>query len=398
MPRLPKSQWQKPIVYIPAVFPFDPKRYPETPGCYIMLNQNGDILYIGKAINLRARLSSYFHGKPDRHKTARLIPLIADIELILVRTESESLTLERELIKHYQPPFNRALKKGPSVLSYIGVTEGPVRLLVAHDATRFLDRSAQRFHEDPPLSEKIGPFDTRHIRNSVLEHAIDSFNLPDCSPMPNRCCFRYLRGTCGGICEGLISIEGYEANLQEALRLLHAPFETIVQHMQRRMMQLADQLRFERAQRLKVQLDAIGKMQEKQSVNQPSDRRELFVWFGDTYALVAYLEDGTLRRRLDWVNWAEKFGLLGMQGNSAKLALLQQLRMDFRPMEIITNFELPSAAEAVVVGANEAEAAAGNSKERLNVKLSQPKRGRKKELLALCELNYEYRLEMTKRT
>ena len=90
-------------------FEFDPQRYPTQPGCYLLKDRGGRVIYVGKAINLRRRLSSYFGSRRKRRRMQRLIARIADIEIILVNNETESLILENNLIKQHKPRYNRML-------------------------------------------------------------------------------------------------------------------------------------------------------------------------------------------------------------------------------------------------------------------------------------------------
>lgn len=359
-------------------FTFRANHYPELPGCYLMLGDAGQVLYVGKAVNLRSRLSSYFRGKHDRIKTARLVQQIREIEIMIVSNENESLTLERELIKHYVPPFNRAMRRGPSVLPYIAVSSEDLPRLTAIDIARFehsnFEGASNGTKGDTAL---IGPFPNVPYRNIVLEHVIGSFGLPTCSPMEDRICLRFYQKLCSGICENRITQAQYSDAVRAASELLVQP-EAILEHMRAKMEAYAEQLHFEHALQVKKQLEALARMNEKQSVNRPSRKRETIVWIGGAHGLIAQLEEGTLRSRFVFVSLPGDLSLV-----TAIVQLLEHVWMDTRPYEIITN---AGSLDPLVLN----EARVSNP----NMRLISPKKGRKRDLLDICRVNFEYRVKV----
>ncbi|MFK7696053.1 GIY-YIG nuclease family protein [Paenibacillus sp. HJGM_3] len=344
-----------------------------------MLDEHGDVLYVGKAINLRARLASYFRPHPDRSKTARLVKYIHDIDLMIVTNENESLTLERELIKHYRPAYNRAMRRGPSVLPYIAVTRDAVPRLVAADHARFEAAAGQAQTAAAGRSETlIGPFPNIPYRNIVLEHVIAAYKLPTCAPLEDRLCLRYYHGWCSGLCEQRVTADEHALALEAAKALL-ADRDALLAHMREQMTAYAEELRFEQALAVKKQIEALVRMNERQAVNRPNGKREALAWFGRTGVLLAQLEDGTLRQRFAVAPLQE-----GAGRDEAAAALLARLWAEWRPAEIITNAAsaLPLAAEQV-------------SRQHKALRLWEPKRGRKRDLLNIARLNLEYRESLT---
>src|SRR5579884_849728 len=103
-------------------FDFDPQRYPTQPGCYLMKDAAGKVIYVGKAKNLQRRLTSYFQIRLRRRRLRRLIAEISDVEVIIVNSEVEALVLENNLIKHHKPRYNRMLTDDESGYYYLALT------------------------------------------------------------------------------------------------------------------------------------------------------------------------------------------------------------------------------------------------------------------------------------
>jgi excinuclease ABC subunit C len=352
---------------------FEPDRYPEEPGCYLMFDRSGRLLYVGKAVNLRRRLCSYFQSRPDRPKVARLVQEIADIEIMIVGNENESLTLETNLIQYYLPPYNRAKKRESSVYPYIAVTQEPLPRLSAADR----DRQA------PPASGRnggerlIGPFPNPVFRNYALEFAIDSYRLRTCEPIPDRLCMRYYLGKCGGVCELKESEEQYDERLCDALRMLADPGE-VPREMEKAMEALATRLQFEKAKDMHVRLNALRSMLDVQAVNVPRDYHQIAVFFGTTHLLAARIEYGMLRSRFIWLEYDK-----GDDGSKEKwVQRLTSLLPEEGKVEIITNDA--DRAEPILQAARA---------RRIKAKPVLPAKGAKRRLLHICERNFIYRSE-----
>lgn len=347
-------------------FRFESDRYPEEPGCYLMFDQGGQLLYVGKAKNLRRRLSSYFHSRPDRIKVAHLVQEIADIEIMIVRNENESLALETNLIQYYLPPYNRAKKRYLSVHPYIAVTAERLPRLLAIDQERQAPVKS-RLDDEVQL---IGPFPNPIFRQYALEFAIDRYRLRTCQPLEKRLCMRYYFGKCGGICEGKETEEQYDNRFEDALRLLSEP-KSIALEMAEMVELLCERLQFEKAKELHTRLNAIRSMLDKQAVNVPQNHQQIAVFFGTNHLLAARIEYGMLRSRFEMLatncrEWVEKLGFI--LPNSGRL-------------EIITNDT--EQASPILQNARS---------RRLSVKVTVPLKGTKLHMLNICERNFVYRM------
>lgn len=339
-----------------------------------MFGRNGRLLYVGKAINLRRRLCSYFQSKPDRIKTAQLVQEIADIEIMIVRNENESLMLETNLIQYYLPPYNRAKKRERSVFAYIAATEELFPRLLAADRERQAPLSAI----DGSGGERlIGPFPNPVFRNYALEFAIERFRLRTCSPLESRLCMRYYLGKCGGICEGMQSDEQYVRSFNDALSMLDDPTRVPFE-MDQEVERLAERLQFEKAKEVHVRAKALRSMLVKQTVNIPRDHFQLIVYFGVDHLLAARIEYGMLRTRFVW----EKLHGSEQEGSNASdwAVMLAEMLPSAGKVEIVTN----DRAHAETL-AREARL------RRLTATVTVPVRGDKKQLLNICERNFQYR-------
>ncbi|MDF2715602.1 MAG: excinuclease subunit [Paenibacillus sp.] len=352
-------------------FRFEPDRYPEEPGCYLMFDQSGQLLYVGKAVNLRRRLCSYFQFKPDRPKVAQLVQEIADIEIMIVRNENESLTLETNLIQYYKPPYNRAKKRESSVYPYIAVTQERVPRLLSADR----ERQAPRASGESGGERLIGPFPNPVFRNYALEFVIDNYRLRTCEPLPSRLCMRYYLGKCGGICELKETEEQYDERMYSVLQLLSDP-GGMPGEMEKAMEALSERLQFEKAKDMYVRLNALRSMLDDQAVNVPRDHHQLAVFFGSGHLLAARIEYGMLRTRFICIAAAPEW-----------VQRLIFLLPDKGPIEIVTNDM--NLAEPLVQMAQS---------RRLKVKAAVPAKGKKLHMLNICERNLIYRLDDSTKT
>ncbi|GAA3412941.1 GIY-YIG nuclease family protein [Paenibacillus hodogayensis] len=351
-------------------FYFKAERYPEEPGCYLMFDRSGRLLYVGKAVNLRKRLSSYFHGKPDREKTARLVAEIDDIEIMIVRNENESLTLETNLIQYYLPPYNRAKKREQSVYAYIAATEEGLPRLLAADRER---QESQVNVRQQSKSALLGPYPNPVFRNYALDFVIEHYRLRTCEPLESRLCMRYYLDKCGGICEEKETGKQYGERLEEALSVLSDP-RRVTEAMQDGIERLSERLLFERAKELHTRRKALQSMLEEQAVNRQRDYSQLVVYFGNAYLLAAQFEYGMLRTRFVWLAMGEG---LEQEVQETLFALLP----DAGEAELVTNDR--ERTDSIVRLA---------CQRGRKVKVVLPVKGAKRHLLQLCERNYRYRL------
>lgn len=355
-----------------AAFIFDPKRYPADPGCYLLKDGGGHVLYVGKAVNLRKRLSSYFRPRSRDRRTARLAARVAEVEVILVRTEVESLILENNLIKLHQPPFNRMLKDEDSGYFYIVLTDEEMPRLAPYRRGRLNLELA-----DAPIAQFFGPYLSGPYRDQLLKVAVELFQLRTCQELPRRACLRYHMHKCSGICEARVSVAGYAAAVRRAAAFLSRPQPQLLEGIRQEMLAHADRLEFEIAQRMKERLGALEHALSPQVVERQVDHDEDVLFFGGEAVLVATVRRGILQ--------GLSLCTLEQANGSAPGEHFVLTRYARRaPDEIIVNhLPDPAAVEQAL------RRATGR-----RVRVTIPRRGAKLELLALCAQNYAYRTSL----
>ena len=184
----------------------DTTSLPENPGCYLYSDETGTIIYVGKAKNLRKRVSSYFTKKDHDPKTRSLITHIASVSVIVTDNETEAFLLENTLIKKHQPKYNIDLKDAKRY-AWIELTGGEFpRLVIARRATG-----------DGTF---FGPFVSAAERDHVLNVAKKIFHLRTCRKLPKRPCLRRHMQSCSAPCTGTVSPDVYEENVKKATLLL----------------------------------------------------------------------------------------------------------------------------------------------------------------------------------
>lgn len=232
---------------------------PTRPGCYLMKNAAGEIIYVGKAINLRNRVRSYFHAESGQTpKTRRMVREIADIEWIVVETELEALLLEMNLIKKHRPKYNVRLKDDKRY-PYIKVhwadpfPKVTVTRQMVNDGSRYFGpyASAWAVHQTLDVLRRLFPYLTcdREITGR--------------DPRP---CLYYDIKLCAGPCIGAIDQAGYRQMIADLMSFLSGRGEQIIERLEREMHQAAEELRFEKAARLRDQIQAIQAVIEKQKI------------------------------------------------------------------------------------------------------------------------------------
>ncbi|MBJ7899663.1 MAG: excinuclease ABC subunit UvrC [Cyanobacteria bacterium RI_101] len=240
------------------------REIPPEPGVYLMRDAQGDILYIGKAKKLRTRVRSYFReSQPHAPRIALMIQQVNEIEFIVTDTESEALALEANLIKQHQPHFNILLKDDKRY-PYVCITwsETYPRLFITR---RRRPQSAQ--------DRYYGPYvDSQSLRRT-LQLIKRIFPLRQ-RPQPlfkNRPCLNYDLGRCPGVCQGLITPEEYRQTLAQVAMIFQGRSQELSQRLEREMTAAAANLEFERAARLRDQLQALQSLHRDQKVSLPKD-------------------------------------------------------------------------------------------------------------------------------
>ena len=229
------------------------KTIPENPGVYQHLDEQGNVIYVGKARNLQRRVSSYFSHYEDKSAKIRmLVRHIYDIRVTVVATEVDALLLENNLIKRYQPRYNSMLKDDKSY-PYLCITDEEYPRLLF---TRNRHIKGQYF----------GPYPNQRILRELQEIIDQLFSYRKCNKMQKRPCIKHQIGLCKAPCAGLQSHEEYMADINNIRNILKGDFSDIVEEMKRQMLSLADQLRFEEAEIMKRRIRRLEEYQSRSTV------------------------------------------------------------------------------------------------------------------------------------
>ncbi len=251
---------------------------PARPGVYLLKDRHGKVIYVGKAVNLRARVRSYVRGGDERSQVRFLVGKLADVETVVTANEKEALILENNLIKQYRPRYNIRLKDDKSYVSVKVTVQDPwPRVLV----TRRIVKDGSRY---------FGPFHHAAAVRETLDTIRKIFPLRTCSDPVfrnrSRPCIEYDIKRCLAPCVLPVDREAYAEHLRQAMLLLEGRNREVAGALARRMEAAADAERFEEAARLRDQIRAIEKTQERQQV--------LEHWGGDQDVFGLYREGGSI--------------------------------------------------------------------------------------------------------
>ena len=231
-----------------------------SPGCYIMKNAQGKIIYIGKAKSLRKRVTSYFRKSADHlPKVAKMVSHVNDYDFIVTDSEFEALVLECSLIKQYKPKYNILLKDDKGY-SYIRITN--------EDFPR-LSGELQKYDDG---AEYIGPYTSSFAVRQAVDEANRVFMLPTCRRKfpqefgKERPCLNFHIKQCMGVCRGKISKEEYRGTIDEAIEYIKGGSSYSVEKLTEQMERAAEELNFELAARLRDRIRAIEKAAESQKI------------------------------------------------------------------------------------------------------------------------------------
>ncbi|NQX69065.1 excinuclease ABC subunit UvrC [Paenibacillus alba] len=226
---------------------------PDKPGCYIMKNREGTIIYVGKAKVLKNRVRSYFTGSHSA-KTQKLVSEIRDFEYIITSSNMEALILECNLIKQHHPRYN-VLLKDDKTFPYIKITHEPQPRL---EVTR-------RVYKDK--GKYFGPYPNAFAAQQTKKLLDRLYPLRKCKTMPEKVCLYYHIGQCLAPCEFDISEETNERMVQEISRFLNGGHDVIKEELTTKMLAAAEELNFERAKELRDHILNIDAVMEKQKIN-----------------------------------------------------------------------------------------------------------------------------------
>lgn len=347
---------------------------PDSPGVYQYFDKEGKILYVGKAKNLKKRVQSYFSKNHDNYKTSVLVKKIFSIKHIVVPTETDALLLENNLIKKLQPRYNVLLKDDKTYPWICIKREAFSRVF----PTRKMVKDG---------SEYFGPYTSFKTVNTLLELIKELYPLRTCNYDLSKnnielgkykVCLEYHIGNCKGGCEGHQSLEDYQNQIQAIREILKGNFKESLKDFKKLMTDLAMEMKFEEAQKIKEKIDILENYQAKSTILNPKITNiDVFSIVSDeTMAYVNFLQIShgaiirshtlELKKKLDETD-----------AELLELAIIEiRERFHLTSKEIIVPFEIDLGE---------------------TIKITVPKLGDKKEILNLSERNAKYyRLDQLK--
>ena len=261
---------------------------PDSPGVYQYYDKDGKLLYVGKAKNLKKRVSSYFTKNFDNNRTRLLVKKIVTIKHIVVKTETDALLLENNLIKNYQPRYNVMLKDDKSYPWICIKNERFPRVF-----------PTRRMIKDG--SEYYGPYTSMKTVHTLLDLIKGLYPLRTCNydlseekirAGKYKVCLEYHLGNCLGPCEGLYSEKEYHENIEAIRNIVKGNFKDSLHKFKSQMKALAADLKFEQAQRVKEKIDILENYQSKSTVVNPKiNNVDVFSIISDeSYAYVNFLQ------------------------------------------------------------------------------------------------------------
>ena len=347
---------------------------PNNPGVYQYYDKDGKILYVGKAKNLKKRVSSYFNKNHDNAKTNVLVRKIVDIKHIVVATEADALLLENNLIKKLQPRYNINLKDDKSY-PWICIKKEPFSRIFP----------TRRMIKDG--SEYFGPYTNFKTVNTILDLVKELYPLRTCNydltennieKGKYKVCLEFHIGNCKGGCEGYETLENYQNHVDKIREILKGNFKESLRDFKSKMLEFATNMQFEEAQKIKEKIEILENYQSRSTILNPKiSNIDVFSIISDeTMAYVNFLQIAhgaiirshtlELKKKLDETN-----------EELLELAVVElRERFHLTSKEIILPFPLDFGDK---------------------IKVTVPQLGDKKQILELSERNAKYyRLEQLK--
>jgi excinuclease ABC subunit C len=347
---------------------------PVKPGCYLMKDAGGRIIYVGKAVNLRSRVRSYFHGISDLSgKTRRLVREVADIEWIVVESELEALILEMNLIKKHLPQYNVRLKDDKR---YPFIKVGWADAFPKVTVTRSQESDGSRY---------FGPFTSVWAVHQTLDLLRKIFQYRTCDRVITgsdaRACLYYDIKLCTAPCIGAIDQAGYRQMIDDLCKFLEGQTDPILTRLKEEMAALSDKMAFEKAAVLRDQIQSIERVVERQRVFSNRDMNSDVVALarsnGDSCVQVFFIRNGRMIGR-------EYFILEGTEDEQDSVVIAQFIKQFYTeassvPQEVL----LPNQVEEAMIIEQWLSQQRGGQKVQIRI----PQRGTRRELMAMAAEN-----------
>ena len=241
------------------------KLIPEKSGVYRYYDKNETLLYVGKAKNLKKRVSSYFNKKQEHGKTKVLVSKIQDIQYVVVPTEIDALLLENNLIKKHQPKYNVALKDGKTY-PWICIKNEPFPRIFQ---TRNVIKDGSAY---------FGPYTSVRLVKTLLDFFHQLYPLRNCSlnltdkninAKKFKVCLEYHIGNCLGPCEDKQTTEEYQLGIEHIQQIIKGDIKSVTQHLKTAMLHFSEKMEFEKAQSVKDKIDLLNNYQAKSTIVNP---------------------------------------------------------------------------------------------------------------------------------
>ncbi len=264
---------------------------PEKPGCYLFLDEAGNIIYIGKAKNLKKRVSSYFSSQKKDAKTEALKNHIKRVDFIVTDNEMEALILENSIIKKNQPKYNINLKDAKN-FAYIKISEEKFPTI---STTRKKNKHGDFF----------GPFVSGENRNILLQMTKKIFRIRSCKKMPKKPCIRFQINLCSAPCSGEINEEEYSRQVRHAKLFLSGKTGPLLKGLKKEMKDAASEENYELALELRKKIEAVEFLNEKQKMSRSKTYNEDLINFinrnGNVYLMLFNIYKGILENKREWI-------------------------------------------------------------------------------------------------
>lgn len=380
------------------------KKMPQTPGVYLMHDSHDDVIYVGKAINLKRRVSSYFRQSTKKSlKIQSMVSNVSRFEYILTDSELEALILECNLIKEYRPKYNTMLmddKTYPYVM--VTVSEDYPRIVMARrmkkDGNKYFGpfTSGGAVRDTIELLQKM--FQIRSCRKSIVvkqsednkhETASNQAQPREVPTVNGRPCLYYHMGQCGGACQGYISQEKYAENVAKAVRFLEGNYKETIKELEEKMQEASAQLDFEKAMEYRDLINSIYHVAGNQKITTHKfEDRDIIAYAeegNDAVVQVFFVRNGKLIGR-------DHFYLTTVPGDTGTDIITSFIKQyyigtPFIPHQLLVQEEVEEA---------ELLSQMLSRNQNYTVKIVHPKKGSKEKLVELAAKNARNLLEQNK--
>jgi len=338
----------------------DLKNIPNDPGCYLFKDGKDNVIYVGKAKNLKKRLKSYQRENDLDIKTSQMIKKSEDLDFFVTDNEIEALILENTLIKKFQPKYNVRLKDSKNH-AYIKITDEKYpKAIIARRKTG--------------KGKYYGPFVSSQERDYILNFIKKTFNLRTCNKLKKKPCLRYHINLCDAPCAGLIGKKDYDKKILKVKKVLSGKTKDLFNDLEEEMKILSDEKKYELALKTRNEIQSLQNLKTRQNMKRERKYNEDIINYvikdDKVFLMLFNIYKGTLNNKTEFIfefkyNFLEEF-------------ILQYYSEKQIPKEIIIPDEIDESLMDFLTDKR------GNK-----VKFTIPKRGEKKQLMDLVERNIE---------